>query len=369
MIALAHLSGSRPYTALLLILSLVFGGFAAACSDDNGGEEAGTRSTEREEVRPVVIFDRADDQPLYHHIETQGTVEPLREIKLYNRLAGFIETNIIRDGRRVAGGDTIIALDDREWQMSLEDAQNALEKATSEYQIERNQRLRDTGSEALPEEIDRFLRNVHGYSEAMVQVRRAELDLSYTSLVAPFDGQIHTRENFTRGQFLSAGSELGRLVDQSQVRVRFDMLESELADVEEGMTVELETGFGYRASGVVEAVSPVVDDESKTGQVVALFDNPEGRLRGGMTVDGRVLIESVEGRSRIPRSAMLMRDNRPLLFRLSGDMVEWIYIDPVAVTSEWVVINHEEISPGDTLAVDQHFAISHMQRVNPRFRF
>jgi len=119
----------------------------------------------------------------------------------------------------------------------------------------------------------------------------------------------------------------------------------------------------------VEAVSPVVDGESKTGQVVALFDNPDGQLRGGMTVDGRVLISSVEGRSRIPRAAMLMRDNRPLLFRLSGDMVEWVYIDPVAVTSEWVVINDEEISPGDTLAVDQHFAISHMQRVNPRFRF
>ncbi|MFO8029781.1 MAG: efflux RND transporter periplasmic adaptor subunit [Cyclonatronaceae bacterium] len=363
------LSGSHRNPVLLLTLSLVFSGFAAACSDDNGDNGSETRRAEREEVRPVVIFDRADDQPLYHHIETQGRVEPLREVKIYNRLAGFIENNVIRDGRRVSEGDTILALDDREWQMALEDARNALEKAASDYRIERDQRLRGAGTDTLSEEMDRFLRNFHGYSDAQVQLRRAELNMSYASVVAPFAGHIHTRENFTRGQYLSAGTELGRLVDQSQVRVRFDMLESELADVGVGMTVELETGFGYGSTGVVEAVSPVVDGESKTGQVVALFDNPDGQLRGGMTVDGRVLISSVEGRSRIPRAAMLMRDNRPLLFRLSGDMVEWVYIDPVAVTSEWVVINDEEISPGDTLAVDQHFAISHMQRVNPRFRF
>lgn len=369
MIAISHLSGSYRYPAHVLILCMVFGGFAAACSDDNGGGEAETRRAEREEVRPVVIFDRADDQPLHHHIETQGTVEPLREIRIFSRLSGFVAHNVVRDGHRVSEGDTILALDDREWQMALEDARNALEKAASDYRIERDQRLRGAGGETLPEEMDRFLRNFHGYSDAQVALRRAELNLSYASVVAPFDGQIHTRENFTRGQYLSAGTELGRLVDQSQVRVRFDMLESELADVMEGMTVELETGFGYRASGVVEAVSPVVDDQSKTGQVVALFENPDGRLRGGMTVDGRVLVESVDGRSRIPRAAKLTRDNRPLVFKLSGDTVEWIYIEPVAVTSEWVVINHEDISPGDTLAVDQHFAISHMQRVNPRFRF
>ncbi len=362
-------SDNHIYPALIYSIFFLTGGFVAACSDDNGDGEAESRRTEREEVRPVVIFDRADDQPLYHHIETQGTVEPLREIRIYTRLSGFVAHNVVRDGHRVSEGDTILALDDREWQMALEDARNALDKAASDYRIERDQRLRGTGNETLPEEMDRFLQNFHGYSNAQVQLRRAELNLSYASVIAPFDGQIHTRENFTRGQYLSAGTELGRLVDQSRVRVRFSLLESELADVDVGMSVTLETGFGYRASGVVEAVSPVVDDQSKTGQVVAIFDNPQGRLRGGMTVDGRVLVKSVEGKARIPRAAKLTRDNRPLVFRLNGDTVEWIYIEPIAVTSEWVVINHEEISPGDTLAVDQHFAISHMQRVNPRFRF
>lgn len=360
-------AGACILPAALLLTGML--GLLTACSGGDEADDPETRDTSREEVRPVVIFDRADDLPLYHYVETQGTVEPLNEITLYNRLSGYIDRHEIRDGQTVSAGDTILALQDDEWRLAVREARYALEKAASDYQIERNQRLRDSGAEELSDEMIRFLQNVHGYSEAQVRLQRAELDLSYTNLIAPFGGQLHTRRNYSRGQYLSSGTELGRLVDDSRVRVRFDMLESELADVDAGMRVELETGFGYRTEGMVEAVSPVVDAESKTGQIVAVFDNPDRRLRSGMTVDGRILIESVQGRSRIPRSAMLERDRRPLLFRLNGDEVEWIYIEPVAVTSEWVVIDHPEISPGDTVAVDQHFAISHLQRVDPRFRF
>ncbi|MDI6401855.1 efflux RND transporter periplasmic adaptor subunit [Balneolaceae bacterium ANBcel3] len=338
------------------------------CSPDDG-DEPESHSTDGQEVRPIMIFDQADYEPLYHYIETRGTIEPLQEITLNNRINGFIDHHVLMDGRNVSVGDTILALQNEEWQLAVEEAQFALEKAASNYQIERNQRLRDSESGSLSDEMIRYLQNVHGYSEAQIRLRRAELDLGYTKLIAPFDGQLHTRNNYSRTQYLASGTELGRLVDDSQVRVRFDLLESELVDVKAGMRVELSTGFGYEAEGVIEAVSPVVNNQSKTGQVVALFDNPERRLRSGMTVEGRILIESILGRTRIPRSAMLERDGKTLLFRLNRDEVEWIYIEPVASTSEWVVINHPDISPGDTIAVDQHFAASHLQRVDPRFRF
>jgi len=45
--------------------------------------------------------------------------------------------------------------------------------------------------------------------------------------------------------------------------------------------------------------------------------------------------------------------------------VEWIYVTPVAMNSEWILLDHENISPGDTIAVDQHFSISHQQKVVP----
>lgn len=349
----------------LLFLGLVY----TSCSEDSAEASIEYRNVEREEVLPVVIFDLADDRPLFHYIETQGTVEPLNDIVLYNRLNGFIDRHMLREGQSISRGDTIMSFQDDEWRLAVEEAQYVLGKAATDFRFERDQRLQSSDVEELPDEMIRYLQNEYGFSEAQVRLQRAELDLSYTSLIAPFNGRIHTRMNYSQGQYLSAGTEIGRLVDDSKVRIRFDMLESELANIKVGMSVELETGFGYQATGVVEAVSPVVDSESKTGQVVALFDNPERQLLSGMTVNGRILTNSVEGRTRVPRSAMLERDGRSLLFILNNDEVEWVYIEPIAITSEWVVIDHPEISPGDTVAVDQHFAISHMQRVNPRFRF
>src|SRR5690625_5333350 len=70
-----------------------------------------------------------------------------------------------------------------------------------------------------------------------------------------------------------------------------------------------------------------------------------------MTVEGRIRVESHTGKVRLPREAILERDGgRTLLFRLlNGDSVEWIYIEPEFATSEWVIVNHDEIAPGDTI--------------------
>jgi hypothetical protein len=79
----------------------------------------------------------------------------------------------------------------------------------------------------------------------------------------------------------------------------------------------------------------------------------------------------MEGKARIPRSAILERDGgRTLVFKLHSENneVEWIYVSPVAQNEEWAIVNHENISPGDTLAVDNHFALSHLQIVDPKMQ-
>ncbi|MDZ7715115.1 MAG: efflux RND transporter periplasmic adaptor subunit [Balneolaceae bacterium] len=119
------------------------------------------------------------------------------------------------------------------------------------------------------------------------------------------------------------------------------------------------------------AVSPVVDSESKTGEVIVTAQNNSGVLRPGMTVEGRIQVEKLTGKIRIPRSAVLERDGgRTLVFKLHPDKaeVEWIYVTPKFQNSEWTLIDHPDIEPGDTLAVDKHFALSHLQKVDPKMQ-
>ncbi len=350
----------KPITLILLLLLL------ASCEEES--DPADEVDEDRVEIRPTVIFDVTDDEALFFHLETQGTVEPVNEITIQTRQSGYVEEHSIREGRSVRQGDILIALEDDEWQLDVEQARENLKQTEDEFRAEHQATFSANPDTSINQELIDGIRRRIGVQEADIALRQAQLQLSYANLSAPFDGTVSVEKNFSRGEYLSAGTEVGRLVDDSEVRVRYDVLEHELAMVEPGMGVELTTTGGISVEGEVESVSPVVDPDSKTGQIVAIFDNQDGDLRTGMTVDGRIQTEMVEGRVRAPREALLERDNRELVFILNNDTVEWVYVEPIAQTSDWVILDEEEISPGDTLAVDRHFAISHQQEVEPRLR-
>ncbi|MFU8859702.1 MAG: efflux RND transporter periplasmic adaptor subunit [Cyclonatronaceae bacterium] len=343
---------------------LLAGFLFAACTSDADEASARPDRPESVEIRPEVIFSTADALPLTFYLESQGSIEPNRRIEIIPRLSGYLEHHAIHEGARVSRGDTLLKLVDDEYRIQYRQAGNDFHKAEQDYMIER--RLR--GFAEADTVNDRSLRIRTGLMQAELNLERAALDLSYTTLTAPFSGEVHTMLNLAGGAYIRAGEKLGDLYDHSVVKVRFDMLETELALVSPGMQVMVVMPDREEVTGRVASISPVVDRDRKTGQVLVEIPNRNNRLKTGMMVTGRIFTDSMTGGARFPRSALLERDGRPLVFKLNRDTVEWIYIEPLAVTSDWVLIDHPDINPGDTLAVDRHFAVSHLQKVNVRMR-
>jgi RND family efflux transporter MFP subunit len=359
------------HTVIILLGLALMAGCSIDSAEDNPLSDEEKESVE---VRPEVLFAVADDQPLYQYVESQGVVEANRQVMLKPKISGFVEQSNIVEGRWVEKGDTLLAFESQEWQYDMEEAKNQYDKARSAYGIENRQRqtLGDNqGTNGDSTQSDRMVRIATGLAEAEVALDRAKLNLSYAKLTAPFSGTLAADRRIPEGEYVSAGTELGQLVNDASVRVRFDVLEAELSKVDEGMAVELTAPGGETLDGTVAAVSPVVDTESKTGEVTARVDNRERLLRPGMTVEGRMLVQEESGKARIPRSAILSRDGgRTLVFKLHSENneLEWVYITPKAQNSDWAIVDNENIAPGDTLAVDNHFALSHLQIVTPKMQ-
>lgn len=312
-------------------------------------------------ILPEVIFAVVDGEPLRFFIESRGVVEPIQQIPIIPRVSGFVIEHQIIAGREIKKGELLLQLDASEWENSKAEAYNKYLKAKNIYDVEIRLREKD----GLKGNGNEGYRITTGLADAELAYERAKLNLSYTKIYAPFSGIISTKEVISNGAYLSAGKELGALVNTSKMRVRFDVLESEITALSSGMKVELTDPSGGEIEGEIVAISPIIDQKTKTGQAIVEVSNAAGNLKSGMTIEGRVFVKSTSGKVRMPRPVLLERDGRTLVFRLNNDEVEWIYVTPVAMNNEWVIINHEEINPGDTLAVDKHFSISHQQQVIP----
>jgi len=361
----------------LLVITVVL--FTTACQRGSSETDSESLLTDEEkesvEVRPQVLFAVADDEPIYQYIESQGLVEAWQSVKLKSRISGYVEWSAIVEGTNVEKGDTLLMFDRREYKIDETEALNAYQEALQKYKVE--MKMRNGAEVESPLQTDtntagvngsRLVRIRTGLAQAEVDLKRARLNLSYSVLTAPFSGVLSTNERLNTGTYITSGTTIAQLVDTRRVRIKFDVLESEYLKVKKGMTVQLVTPNGDAINGVVEAIDPVVDNETKTGTVIVRAENKYQLLTPGMTVEGRIRVSKMEGKVRVPRASILSRDGgRTLLFKLNSENneVEWVYVEPVEQNNEWAILNHPDINAGDTIAVDNHFALSHLQIVEP----
>lgn len=343
------------YSILVMLLGVVI----TSCKGKK--EEIEEPNLDSIEILPEVVFTVVDEEPLRYYIESRGVVEPDKKILISPRIGGFVETHNIIDGKSLKKGEIILQLDKEEWEYQKNDAHNKYLKAKNEYETE----LRLRGEVNSDTAQNSLMKINSGLAEAELNYNRATLDLSYTTIKAPFSGYISTKEVISDGAYVGTGRELGSFVNTNTVRIRFDVLEKEIVQLQEGMEVNLSGPANESYRGTIVAISPEIDQQSKTGQAIVEVDNPDGALKTGMTVEGRIFVRSATSKVRMPRESLLARDGRTLVFKLNNQEVEWIYVTPQEMNTEWVLIDHEEINPGDTLAVDKHFSISHQQKVIP----
>jgi multidrug resistance efflux pump len=344
---LTSLCGPRialPFLALLAALAPV------ACDrTDPPAARADTPAAERgnaQRAEPPAVAVRVEPirrGPISYCLTTTGDLAAEEWTDLVVRRAGIVEELLVEEGMPVKADDRLLVLDRREVEILLEQARTeeqeaakraelsriaeteadnaveqariAAEKATSEY--ERYRRL--SGGVVRQEELEtrayemrlaklaleaaenaRSQARVNAAiaetvaANAVLKRKKAQIDLDFTVLTAPFAGVISAR-HVQRGQFLAANTRAYTLVNTSDLKLEVHLPQRYLPLLRPGLGVSLQSeAFGSEVFPArLERVSPVVGEKG-TVKVTIRMQQRDLRLRPGMYVSAEIVIDTHE---------------------------------------------------------------------------
>ena len=123
--------------------------------------------------------------------------------------------------------------------------------------------------------------------ELVTSLEKAQRDLSFTQIRAPFDGVVGNRAA-QPGQYVQPGTRLLALVPFSSVYVEANFKETQLARLQPGQKVELsvDSVSGKKFEGVVDSISPasgsqfsLLPPENATGNFTKIVQRVPVRIR------------------------------------------------------------------------------------------
>jgi RND family efflux transporter MFP subunit len=378
---------SRTLLSLLTIF-LILAGVAGAVawrvlSEDDATPQARAElpDTEGVEVASAGLFGNATpvrgevvvQDTLWVHVVASGQAEAYRRSTVAARSSGIVMEVLVRENQLVQAGQLLVRLDTLEAAMELAQARAGLVQAQADFQ----ERMLFSGDLLDPEaraERERIIRASSGLDQAEVAIQRGEMALANTEVRAPFAGRVADLKA-VEGAFLGSGAEVLTLAQLSPIKVEVNVGEAEIAYLDAGRTARIRfAGMPEEQfTGRVESVNPLVDPESRSARVTLVLDNPGERIKPGMYADATLDARSYPDRVLIPRSAVVERDRRPVVFMANNvdeegnGVAEWRYVTQGQRNQTHVEILATEetqgLRPGEIVLVDGHHTLAHQVRI------
>ena len=120
----------------------------------------------------------------------------------------------------------------------------------------------------------------------------------------------------TKGQYVNAGDTLFTVADLSQVWIKADVYEEQLAQIHPGQHVEItgESLTNQTLHGHVDFIEPSANAQTRTVPVHIHVANPSMRLLPGMFVNANFVTSAAQPSIVVPRSAVLDTGTRKIVY-------------------------------------------------------
>jgi membrane fusion protein (multidrug efflux system) len=364
---------------LIIVLGSLAGGVYWRLRPDPEEGEAATSSQEGTVLPESASQQFATDVPqpvvgaevvrdtLWITVSAVGQAEAFRRTTLQSRVDGIIKAVPTQENRTVGAGELLLQVDTTEYALALARARADHLSAQARYD-EMTFFDEEITDSAVREERARLSRARSGLAQAEVTLEEASLNLQQTSVKSPFPGRV-ADIRVVEAQYVGPGTELMTIVDLDPIKVEVQVLEADVGYLSEGRRADVTFAAfpGETFTGRVSTINPLVDPDFRTARVTLLLSNPRGRIKPGMYARVSLEAQYFPDRILVPRSAILEKDRRDMLFVFEDGRAKWRYVTRGLESDELVeIVQNDETSmvePGEIVLVDNHFYISHDAQV------
>jgi RND family efflux transporter MFP subunit len=293
-----------------------------------------------------------------------GRLRAARKAEIRLRAAGEIVELPVAEGAYVEQGALLARVDEAALRLRLRQAQLQLDDA----EINKQDLLLAQGGQAgvdtsvTPEKLA-LIHTLSGYDKARLAVEQAEFELAQARVEAPFGGLVADLEVKLHQQ-AGAGDVLCTLLDPAGFEAEFQLLESEALPVEPGRRVRVRPLAlpGREWPAAVSTINPVVDDQGLV-TLRARLQGDTRRLFEGMNVEV-VLEQAVPGLIVVPKSALVLRSGRPVVFTYAPEegLAKWNYVTVAHENDEQIALS-EGLEPGALVINEGNLNLEHDAQV------
>lgn len=345
---------SRPWLLAGLVAAAVIAWVASGSLGTRGAHEAtpaaSGKGDAKEIARVQVRLQRAE--PVARSVSVYGRTAPARVVDIKAETSGRVVALEAARGKSLRKGTVMVRLDLRDRQARLEQAQAGVAQHQTAYEGQLELKAQGYVSDT------QIAETLAKLETAKAELVRAELDLEYMTIRAPFDGVIEERP-VEIGDYVRAGDPVLTFVDNTQLIVTGSIAEQDARHVAVDHEAVAQLVTGQQVRGRIRYIAPVADEATRTFTVELAIANADGSLPSGVTAemqipagetpahkvspailslasDGQIGVKTVDGDGRVVFTPVEIARSEP----------DGVWVTGLPATASIITVGQGYVSPG-----------------------
>jgi RND family efflux transporter MFP subunit len=266
-----------------------------------------------------------------------GQFSAVDQVELRAQVAGYLTEIHFADGQVVKKGDLLFVIDQRPYQIALQQATAQYQAAVAALDLANKQVSRAselhrndfTSGEVLDQRVQAQLGAQAQIEQAKAQIHSAQLNLDFTRITAPFSGRVSMRR-VSIGSLISSGTPLTSIVSLDPIYLDFDMSEADYlvyrrfqaanqAGTDPKVEASLSDEPGWKRQGSLDFIDNQMDRSSGTMHARASFANADLLIAPGQFGRLRLPVSKPAPALLVPDLALVTDQSRKLVMVVAAD--------------------------------------------------